>query len=415
MRALTVLIVGVSFVFGAQASEWTLGQQAGRAAMQQHDYNTAARIFGNCVSLSTTADERASSLASYGIALNRADRNTEAKAALEQALATAEAQGREDRIVITGVLASVDRSLGDYRSSERLLRTAIADASASQGTRAALMLNLVDLLREETRGTEASAILNEASQLPGLSREQQTSVLVETAELAREAHLWGISIAAWNKIAEIANSEESPRLEELYAGGLGETWFAAGDLARAEPLLRRSLQLLRNDRVASASQVAVALSLMARLYIAGNKLALAEEALDEALAKDENSLGPSHPQIAMLLELRADILSRRGETQPARDDLEQAKLFMSSHFGTESSAVAGVAAALGDVEQRANRPAVAAAQYGVAMRLFRQAGTDSVHFGSALVARYAAALKAAHRPDEARALLATGAPSLREK
>jgi hypothetical protein len=154
---------------------------------------------------------------------------------------------------------------------------------------------------------------------------------------------------------------------------------------------------------------------MATLYVRENKLALAEEAVDEAISKDEESLGPEHPQIAVMLEMRADILSRRGEMQSARDDLGRGRSIMTAHFGADSTAMAGVFVALGDVEQRANQPAAAVVAYGSAMRLLRESGPDGVKFGSALVARYAAALKAAHHPDEARALLAANAQSFREK
>jgi len=427
MRAFTVLTVGVCLVFGLQASEWASREQAARIAMQGHDYDSAAQLFGESVGLATTPMERATALASYGIALNRAGRNAEAKAALERALEAWTGTAAEGRAVAAAVLGSVDRSLGDYQDAERVFRDAMADTSASSGERATLMVNLADLLREQARETEAREVLNEAGRLTGLSQDQQTSVLVETAELTRDMHLWSESIAEWNRIGEIAGNERSSGLEAVFTGGLGETWFAAGNLVRAEPLLRRSLQLLRNEPGVSYCQVATALSLMARLYIDEDKLALAEEALDEALAKDEDSLGPGHPQVASLLELRADILSRRGEAQSAREDLERAQAIMSSHFGGESTAVAGVFAALGDVEQRDHRPAVAAVQYRMAMDLLRNR-PDRMRFGSPLVVRYAAALKAAHKPAEAQALLrsfagldtsntsvTTGAQSFRDK
>jgi tetratricopeptide (TPR) repeat protein len=210
-------------------------------------------------------------------------------------------------------------------------------------------------------------------------------------------------------VGEIAEAEHSAPLEAAYAGGLGETWFAAGDLTRAEPLLRRSLRLLREDQGAAPSQIAVALALMAHLYIEENKLALAEEALDEAIEKDEGSLGPGHPQLAILLELRADLLSRRGQAAEAREDLEKARGIMSTHFGPKSTAVAGVLAEFGDVELRSRRPDAAVAKYELARECLRDSGADGARFGPAILARYVAALKAAHRSDEAKALVSTGA------
>ena len=57
--------------------------------------------------------------------------------------------------------------------------------------------------------------------------------------------------------------------------------------------------------------------------------------------------------------------------------------------------MAGVLVAMGDVEQRANRQAGAVLEYQAALRLLHDSGPDGVRFDSALVARYAAAVKAA--------------------
>ena len=70
-----------------------------------------------------------------------------------------------------------------------------------------------------------------------------------------------------------------------------------------------------------------------------------------------------------------------------------------------SIAVAGVLAALGDVEERANRPGAAVAEYEKAVKLLRGSGPETLKLGTEIVTRYAAALKADHRPEEARAVL----------
>jgi tetratricopeptide (TPR) repeat protein len=159
---------------------------------------------------------------------------------------------------------------------------------------------------------------------------------------------------------------------------------------------------------------------MARLYLHEDKLALADEALTEAIAKDEAILSAGHPQVAALRELRAILLSRHGEAQEARDELERARVIMTSHFGPESIAVAVVYAGLGDVEVYAHRTDVAVRQYGNALRLFRAAGAESSGPGAAVAARYNAALTAANRtankPNASRTLADAGGPqSFREK
>src|SRR5580693_1398862 len=94
--------------------------------MQKRDFSEAARFFDECVSLSSTSGERLTALAADGIALNEAGRYREAKVPLEQVLAApAVLLTEEARVTISAVLASVDRSLGDYRAAERVLRSAI--------------------------------------------------------------------------------------------------------------------------------------------------------------------------------------------------------------------------------------------------------------------------------------------------
>jgi tetratricopeptide (TPR) repeat protein len=203
------------------AGNWNSDQESARIALEQHDYAQASQLFAECVGLSRTREERARALASYGIALRLDDRNTEAKLSLEAALAEWPDTRQEDRVVTSGVLAAVDRSLGDYTGAERILRAAIADRFVSQGNRSTLMVNLADLFREEGRENEAIALMTEADRLSGLPREQQTGILVERAELTRDMHVWNVSIGLWEKIGEIAASEHSAQLEEVYTAGLG--------------------------------------------------------------------------------------------------------------------------------------------------------------------------------------------------
>jgi tetratricopeptide (TPR) repeat protein len=232
---------------------------------------------------------------------------------------------------------------------------------------------------------------------------------METAELDLDMHAWSESIALWNRIEALANgTPEAARFGASIDGGLGEAWLGEGNPARAEPLLRKSLQLFRNDPNSSSLQLATALGTLARLYILEDKLALAEETLQEAIGTDGAVFGMDHPQVGALLELRATIYSRQGEMQDAREDLEHARRIMNSHFGADSLAVGVVYAELGEAEQRANRPQAAVDAYSTALRIFQKTGVETSPTGTALVAHYAAALKAAHRGDEARALLAPG-------
>ena len=433
MSTLTVLTAGVCLVFSCigqglqaadipaegRAADWAAKQQAAGLAMQRHDYSEAVRLFGESLVAAKSDAEHVTALASYGIALNRAQRNSGAKAALEQALAEWKGTTAAGETVASGVLAAVDRTLGDYQGAERILRAVIGDQSATATRRAELMVNLADMLREEARGNEAKELLDEAGHMDGLARADRIDILMETAELDLDLHAWAESRALWNQIGDLGGPDNS-LLEAAVDSGLGESWMAEGNLARAEPLLRRSLQLYRNFPGSSPLQVATALASMARLYLHEDKLALADEALTEAIAKDEAILSAGHPQVAALRELRAILLSRHGEAQEARDELERARVIMTSHFGPESIAVAVVYAGLGDVEVYAHRTDVAVRQYGNALRLFRAAGAESSGPGAAVAARYNAALTAANRtankPNASRTLADAGGPqSFREK
>lgn len=399
-RLVRAAVAGGCLVAALQGSEWSEKQDLARAALQACDYGAAVQLFRESIPLASSGTERAAALASYGIALNRSGRNREARPVLEQALA-----GGADRQMISVALASADRYLGDYQSAERVLLAAVRDTSGAVAGRVEVMVNLADLLREEARWSEADSLLNRAAALRNLPRNSRIGILVERGELRRDMHEWAESVADWNEVGRIAEETHSRLLEEVYAGGLGETWLASGEAARAEPLLRRSLELLRKDPASSSSQIAMALALMASVYTADNKLALAGEALGEAISRDEDSLGRDHPQVAMMLELRAAILSRRGEANAARDDLNRARSIMTFHFGAESTAVAGVDAALGDVEDRAHQPERAAAAYGNALTLLQKTGPDGMKIGEQLAKRYSAALKAAHRAKPASAAL----------
>lgn len=394
MRVFSTLVGIVCLASVLPASEWGAKEQAGQAAMLQHDYKTAGDIFLENMSLATTGVERASSLASYGVALAGQNRREEAKTALESALRNSANLSDQSRASVIRILSSVDRGLGDYAGAERLLRTAAADSSFRPEDRAGLLAKLIDLLREQGRLPEAQDVLHDAMQLTGLSHDQQTSILVERAEVTRDLHQWDESVSLWREVGETAEADHSDALEAIYAGGLGETYYSMGNMTRAEPLLRRSLDLLRKNPEASPAQLATAMSLMACLYMAENKLTMASDALGEAIVKDEDALGPTHPQVATLLEIEATVESRRGDAVAARAHLNQARTIMIEHFGPDSLAVAGVEATLGQVEQRDHHPAAAAAEYRTALDLMRKAGADGMKFTAAVLAQYTAVEKA---------------------
>jgi hypothetical protein len=133
---------------------------------------------------------------------------------------------------------------------------------------------------------------------------------------------------------------------------------------------------------------------------------MAGDAIEDAIVRDEDAFGPAHPQVATLLELEATVESRRGDAQDARSHLSQARTIMAEHFGPDSLPVAGVAATLGQVEQRDNHPGAAAAQYKTALDLIRKAGADGMKFSAVILAQYTAVLKSMHKSGDAQSLFA---------
>jgi tetratricopeptide (TPR) repeat protein len=296
--------------------------------------------------------------------------------------------------------------LGDYAGTERLLRGGIADASMTTEERAKLMANLIDLLHEQDRITEALAVYDEAMKLSGLAPTEQAVFLIERAELACDLHEWDEGVALWRQVGDLAAAAHSNALEAAYTGGLGQTYYWMGNLTRAEPLARRSLALLEEDTHAAPPQIATAFALMASVYTSEDKLTLAEDNLEQAIEKDEVVFGPTHPQVAMLLEQKAGLQSRRGDAPAARATLGRAREIMTDHFGPDSMAVAAICTLQGEVEQRDHRPAAAVAQYRSALEMVRSAGIAGARFSTTIITRYAAALRAMHQPAAAKALLA---------
>ncbi len=421
MSALKVLTVEVFFVVlanamdlnGAANSAWAVRQKAGATALQQNDYTSAIDLFAAALDSAANCDEKANAFSSYGTALTLAGRNKEARSAFEQALSEFSNTSDPERVTTLSRLSAVNRTLGDYNAAEAALRSAIADPLTGNAERADILISLADLLREQGLDSDAAVVLNDAARFDHLPGELHTRLIIERAELARDMHHWDESLSLWNELQAMADSTHWLRLEEVVANGLGETWLARGNSARAEPLLRRALQLVRSDATSTPVQIASVLATIARLYLRTGKLALAEDALNEAIARDEPALGSEHPRIAMLLELNGQIRSRRGEFDAARRDLARAKAIMSSVFGSESLVVAAVHAELGELNTLAHQPVAAAAEYGAAMDMMRKAGQEHPGFAADLVEHYAAALKATHRPEQARALLKSQRESLR--
>jgi len=385
--------------------EWKTAYDAGLAASQRHSDEEALVFFEQSWRTSRTAAEKGSSAAGVGQIYRRLNRAKEAKEWLALARQSFAADSRlgSSLAVTTADLADVYRATGDYPAAERLLREALVSPACDAESKGLLRNNLADLLREEGRSTEAQPLFKESIDITVAPWNQRVSALIGLADIDRQKGEWEASIDRWNEALEICRRERDARAEAVALRGLGITWLQAGELARAEPLLRRSLWIMENTADMPPEQIASAHSGLAELYRSKNKLALAEGEWSRALQIDRNALGDAHPQVAVLMEMLADVYSARGEFGLARDYAGRASDTMRSSFGENSMPVAAALTNQAAVEERASALDDAAKDYE------RAVGIARVHpeyrsFQALLIRRYAGLLRAMHRSREAKAL-----------
>lgn len=225
------------------------------------------------------------------------------------------------------------------------------------------------------------------------------------ADIDRQQSAWASSISQWNEALESARREKDEPAEAVILRGLGQTWLQSGSPARAEPLLKKSLWIMDANPDMPSEEVAASHAAMAELYRAENKLALAENEWTRALGLEQPLLGENHPQVAILMEMLADVYSARGQFTRARDYAAKAADTMSRAFGEGSMAVAAALTNEAGVEQRAGSLDSAVMHFERAVSIVR-AHPESNAVGVVMIERYAALLKAMHRSEQAKEVLA---------
>jgi tetratricopeptide (TPR) repeat protein len=388
---------------------WITVYNAGLAANQRHDHEESLDLFKQSWETSRTAEQRGASATGLGQTYRQLNRITETKEWLERAR---QAFGTDSRLgsrlaVTTADLADLYRATSDYPEAERLLREALGSPACDQESKWLLRNNLADLLREEGRSTEAEPLFKESIDFSGAPWKQRVGALVGLADIDRAKGDWETSINHWNEALEICRRERDAAGEALAMRGLGITWLKAGEPARAEPLLRRSLRIIENNANIPPEQIASGHSGLAELYRSENKLALAEGEWSRALRIDRAALGDAHPQVALLMEMLADVYSARKEFSLARDYATRASDAMRSSFGENSMAVAAALTNRAAVEEQASALDAAAKDYQRALDIARF-HPENQSFQIVVIRRYAGLLKAMHRSREAKALLTQG-------
>ncbi len=311
-------------------------------------------------------------------------------------------------VIAAGNLAGVYRAEGNYTEAERLLREAqtapsISLNSGDLNSRAMIQNALADLLREEGKGEEARQMFRASLQIEGLSWQPRMHAIVGLADCDRTLGDREASEAGWNEALKVAREHRDDQAEAIALRGLAMLWVDAGNLARAEPLLRRSLKMMENNPSTPGEQLATALFATGELYRTQNKLALAEDAWSRALQIERTELGDSHPQVASVMVMLADVYSARGESGVARDYATRASEIMRDVFGDNSIPAAAALANRAMVEQRANNLQAAADDYERALGI-AQGHPESRSIERVMMQRYALLLKAMHRGREAKAL-----------
>jgi tetratricopeptide (TPR) repeat protein len=423
MRRIAVLALFVSTFYvklhaGTQEASipWRNLHDKATVAADRQDLQTAIRLLNNCKAMAQTPVEKGVSDNDLGLLLYRSGRAKEAMPLLQQALEIWKTEpGSFGRLAETAVtIAEADRDLGDYAPAEKLMRDALANIPSGQkldaperDAKALALDELGDLLREQGRNVESRNLLLQAAQMPGVSWRRVADSIAGLAELDREDHNWEDSLTEWNNLAELGRNHGDEVLRAVATRGLGATWLDRGNTARAEPLLRNALAIFESDRAMNERQVASTLTCMGQLYLAEDKLGLAEEALSQALKADERSFGETHPQLSVVLEMLGDTLARRDDMKSARSYLARAVRILSAKFGEHSGMAGASLASWGIIEQREHNPERAADLFEKSLAAFRASTSpEMANLRANVMQRYADVLKATHRKQEAKAVLA---------
>ena len=355
-------------------TEWATVHDAGVAAFDSEKYSDAARYFEESWPAAVTPWQRGVSANDIGQAYRGLGRSKQAIPWFERAreIWRADPLAGHNQAVVAAGLSEAYRNIGDYQSAEAMLREALA-ADRNQTPSSDMIRNaLADLLREEGRFQDAEPLFQESLRSEHLAWGERASALTGLADIDRQRGAWESSVEKWNQVLDLARAHDNEIAQAIASRGLAETWLAAGNMARAEPLFRRALSIMETNPAATPDQLANALSGIGGFYRAQNKLALAEEAWARALELDRKVFGEVHPQVALAMEMLAEIHAVRGEREIARDYANRAVEQMRQMFGDDSMPAAVGLANRAIVERRIRDSGDANADYSRALQITRE-------------------------------------------
>jgi tetratricopeptide (TPR) repeat protein len=400
--ALFVCLAGMCF-----GGEWETANRKGTEAYGRHAWSEALAAFEASWPLCETPLQQAISANDRAAALYALDRLTEAQHWFERSVGLwGTIPGHATEMAETALgLVDLQRALGKFSTAEAEARKYLASDLPNE-QKAAFLNTLGDMFREQSRTNESRTNFETTLRLGNISPARQIEAWLGLADLDRGTGNSTESIEKWNKALTMARHWSAQPSEALALRGLGLTWTGMGEFARAQPALRKSLDILEKEDAPQPRQIAAGYSCLAQLYSRQGKLALAVEAWSHALDIERKYSGEGHPETAVIMESLAGAYSSQGRFDKARELAEQAHRVMTANFGTDSFPAAGALATIALVDQREKRFDAAAAKYASALQTMRARSVQSDENTLSVMERYATVLAALHRSQQAKQIKA---------
>ncbi len=181
------------------------------------------------------------------------------------------------------------------------------------------------LLHAQTSGTSAS---------PDGAEANNRGVELRVASRPADA------VQQFNRAIQIAQSSGDDRLLATALAGLGSALVDLGELARAQPVLRRSLALFEKVAGPESLETGEAANNLAMLYRKTSELSKAQAQLERALPLMQAHLDPRDMQLAIALNNMFIILVEQKQWDKAEPYLEQAHEIAKTH--AESAQLADI-------------------------------------------------------------------------
>jgi len=181
---------------------------------------------------------------------------------------------------------------------------------------------IIEQTKDEWHPLLRLALIEAYEQNPeGIPHSQQSPVLSEKGLIYFFLAEYHKAEPLMRKVLEIEEASFGPNLPNVATAlnNLASLLQATNRLSEAEPLMRRALKIGEDSLGLNHTKVAIRLNNLAQLLQDTNRLSEAEPLMRRALKIDEDSLGPNHPDVARDLNNLARLLkvtNRLSEAEP---------------------------------------------------------------------------------------------------